>query len=395
MSRITVMIILLWAAGICPAQTIYVDSAGPNDPGTGNYEDPFRKIQDAITAADNNDIIIVSPGIYTPNDVNGFNCEGKNLFIKSTEPNDPETVAQTIIDPDGNGRIFYFNSGEQPNCTIAGFTMTGGYSQGSGGAVYCIDSSPMFRNCVIIDNTSDWGGGAVYCNNSGLALFNCIIAANYAGTTGGAIRCVLSDALVVNCTIVGNSAEYSGGAMYSLGGVPLVANSIIWSNSLEQIHAVDETPVIVYSDIQGGHSGDGNIDADPCFAYFDENTPPDLWDLHLASAYGRWDPNSQSWTTDPNTSLCIDAGDPDSDYIAEPWPNGQRVNMGAYGNTSHASKNGNIADLAIDGKVDFYDFSVFAEKWMTEEKCIQNLDNYGFVDFADMSIFSDHWLWQQ
>ena len=36
-------------------------------------------------------------------------------------------------------------------------------------------------------------------------------------------------------------------------------------------------------------------------------------------------------------SPCVDAGDPDSVWTAEPKPNGGRVNMGAYGNTTDAS----------------------------------------------------------
>ena len=45
------------------------------------------------------------------------------------------------------------------------------------------------------------------------------------------------------------------------------------------------------------------------------------------------------WTyTDTETSPCIDAGDPSSDYTLEPEPNGDRINMGAYGNTPQASK---------------------------------------------------------
>ncbi|MGB7582861.1 MAG: dockerin type I domain-containing protein [Sedimentisphaerales bacterium] len=31
--------------------------------------------------------------------------------------------------------------------------------------------------------------------------------------------------------------------------------------------------------------------------------------------------------------------------------------MGAYGGTSQASKNGNIADLNVDGRVDFLDLA--------------------------------------
>ena len=37
-------------------------------------------------------------------------------------------------------------------------------------------------------------------------------------------------------------------------------------------------------------------------------------------------------------SPCIDAGDPSNDYSHEPAPNGDRLNMGAYGNTPQASK---------------------------------------------------------
>jgi len=45
------------------------------------------------------------------------------------------------------------------------------------------------------------------------------------------------------------------------------------------------------------------------------------------------------WTySDTETSLCIDAGDPAYDYTLEPEPNGERINMGAYGNTEYASK---------------------------------------------------------
>ena len=36
-------------------------------------------------------------------------------------------------------------------------------------------------------------------------------------------------------------------------------------------------------------------------------------------------------------SPCIDAGDPASEYGNEPVPNGGRINLGAYGNTSEAT----------------------------------------------------------
>ena len=61
-------------------------------------------------------------------------------------------------------------------------------------------------------------------------------------------------------------------------------------------------------------------------------------DYHLKSEAGRWDPVSESWVIDNVTSLCIDAGDPNSLVGDEPAPNGDRINMGAYGGTAEASK---------------------------------------------------------
>ena len=53
---------------------------------------------------------------------------------------------------------------------------------------------------------------------------------------------------------------------------------------------------------------------------------------------GRWDPNTESWVQDDVTSVAVDGGDPNSGYSHEPIPNGGRINMGAYGNTSQASR---------------------------------------------------------
>jgi hypothetical protein len=131
-----------------------------------------------------------------------------------------------------------------------------------------------------------------------------------------------------------------------------VTNCILWGNSdnwgtsqTAQIHNSDQYKVtlsVTFSCIQDGQSNDaeiqfggitsGNIDTNPCFAN------PNNDDYHLKSQTGRWDPNSQSWIQDDVTSPCIDAGDPNSPIGDEPFPNGGRINMGAYGGTAEASK---------------------------------------------------------
>ncbi len=58
-------------------------------------------------------------------------------------------------------------------------------------------------------------------------------------------------------------------------------------------------------------------------------------DYHLRSMSGRW--NGKTWVRDIVSSPCIDAGYPDSDYSNEPEDNGNRINIGRYGNTICAS----------------------------------------------------------
>ena len=74
------------------------------------------------------------------------------------------------------------------------------------------------------------------------------------------------------------------------------------------------------------------MDVDPWFADAEND------DYHLMSETGRYDPSTGTWVTDAVSSPCINSGDPSSDWSQEPEPNGQRVNMGAYGGTKQASK---------------------------------------------------------
>ena len=85
-----------------------------------------------------------------------------------------------------------------------------------------------------------------------------------------------------------------------------------------------------YNDVFNAIDHSSDINVDPIFA------DAANYDYHLKSEYGRW--NGTSWVNDDVTSPCIDAGNPSYDYSAEPEENGDRINIGAYGNTAEASK---------------------------------------------------------
>ena len=442
MSKSRILFAVVFAVvcvSLAAADTHYVSVNGPNDPGTGRPEDPFRRIQDAISAAGTHDIVEISPGLYTGAGNYELDLQGKSITIRSTDPENPEVVAATVIDPNGAGRGFLFYSGEDANCMILGLTVRNAHTGGNGAGLLCYNnSSPTIANCVITGNYAGTNGGGLFsqlsnprvvectirgnsasldgggfeCWSGSPQVVNCIIVDNKAlNGHGGGIDCFTGEVTIKNCTIVGNSGVY-GGALYCWSSRVTVSNAVIWANEAQfgsQLGFSADTgslDLIEYSDIQGGEVGvydpagkltwgSGNTDDDPCFAHLDFGIDSSAWDLHLQSADGRWEPDSLAWVSDANTSVCIDAGDPNSDWAGEPWPNGKRINIGAYGGTNQASRHGNPADFDIDGLVGLMDYAEFACKWQAQEHCIQDLTNNGVVDSADLRVFVNNWLWQK
>jgi len=353
--------------------------------------------------------------------------------------------------PGGNGGGIYCALGvaKVKNCEIMGNTTgSGGWSNcfgsngGSGAGIYCTESvSPIIEHCRITGNVTGSGAdaAAIYHDDaggnggSGAGIFcyagairNCSITNNLTGRggdgggygegpssdggNGGSGAGVFGlSAMITNCTVANNITGV-GGIGGSGGGVDgqrgsgagiyannstMVNNAIICGNSPDEVAGHDCNNVS-YCDICDGFckGANANISIDPLFA------DPNNGDYHLKSQAGRWDPNSQSWVTDANTSPCIDAGDPHSDWTAELWPNGKRINMGAYGGTPEASMSlsniGNVADLNHDEKVDFEDFALLAECWAVKHILLaEDLDLDGEVDTNDIYVFAENWLWDK
>ena len=138
----------------------------------------YGNIQSAINEANDGDIVIVSDGNYVEN----INFLGNTITVRSTEPNDANIVAKTIIDGSNPADPNYastvtFNSGEDANSVLSGFTITGGTGSWlpvsweykglrwnrCGGAVLCYNmSAPTISNNIFIGNIAG-EGGAIYC----------------------------------------------------------------------------------------------------------------------------------------------------------------------------------------------------------------------------------------
>jgi len=227
------------------------------------------------------------------------------------------------------------------NCIFIGNTAH------DGGGMYNLTGNIRLSNCELTANTADYGGG-VYSSDCNLTTTNCVIKGNLAGNYGGGIYNHGSITALINCTFaenvagIGSSLACNRYDFWTRGAVD-ITNCILWDDS-QGIWQYDNNASIItisYSNVQGGWTGDGNIEHDPLFVapgFWDPNT---VWidgDYHLKSQSGRWDTNSQTWIQDDVTSPCIDAGDPNFPVAFEPFPNGAIVNMGAYGGTAEASK---------------------------------------------------------
>jgi len=273
----------------------------------------YHSILDAIDDAVNGDEIVVSKGTF----FESIDFKGKNVILRSTDPNDSTVVSETVITADGD--VVTFSGGEDASCVLAGFTI-----RDANNSIFCSAASPTIINCSIVNNVS---AGIKLYMGSNPTISNCLIAGN--GGSGAVMfkfksgrQTLLNSPNFVNCTIVGNS---------DIGiseGMPTVFNSIIYGNGVQ---IAGSSAVVTYSNVQGGFPGEGNIDADPLFADAANG------DYHLKSQAGRWDPASQSWVIDDVTSSCIDAGDPGTPVSVEPMPNGGIINIGAYGGTLQAS----------------------------------------------------------
>jgi hypothetical protein len=187
----------------------------------------------------------------------------------------------------------------------------------------------------------------------------------------------------------------AGGIMYDYCDNISILNTILWNDWPCELLPWESTAAISYNCISGGYEGEGNISTDPLFA--DANNG----DYHIKSQYGRWDAAARRWVYDAVTSSCIDAGDPTSDWTAELWPHGGRINIGAYGGTPEASMSasttGSVADLHVDSVVDLLDYAMMASQWAVDNVGYRypirsDMNRDGVVDMMDVSLLAEHWL---
>ena len=287
------------------------------------------------------------------------------------------------------------------NCLISGH-MEKGIKFTCSEQCYYVSPSVSIHNNVISGN--NWGiafGESTYIGdqspvvwfygNVDASITNNIISGNTDGLHISPYK--PSNAMTYylrNNTIVDNSDGLHLLLRGDLGSPPYpaadIVNCILWDNLQHMINkeANEFAVSVTFSDIPSGYGNSGNIYSDPCFV------PGDFYH-HIG-----------------HNSRCIDAGDgnyPDeTDIDGEPRmldgdANGTViVDMGSdeFSDTYNCGR----ADFNLDRIVNFFDYAVLANAWLTQsggagynEICDLVEDNS--IDNKDLKVFCmDCWLWQ-
>src|ERR1035437_8096198 len=194
---------------------VNVNGAAPAPPYT-NWLTVATNIQVAIDAANANDQILVTNGIYQTGgrvvygSLTNRVAVTKALIVRSV--NGPAvTVIQGYQVPgttngDSAIRCVYLTNG----AALVGFTLTNGATSGNGGGLYCDSTNAFASDCMITVNSASGYGGGTYSGT----LNNCVVSLNTASSSGSDFGSGVSFGIQNNCTIVSNTG-YGAGAYYA------------------------------------------------------------------------------------------------------------------------------------------------------------------------------------
>ena len=196
MKRFLAGVIMAALAAGAAADGYYVNPECGDDAWSGLSPDcvapdgPKATIQAAIDVAVDGDEVILATATYTGDGNRDVDFLGKAITVRSVDPYDPDVVDATVIDCQGSAwdlhRGFTFTSAEGPDSILAGVTIVNGWAPivdlgygaaPHGGAILCVQASPVIHNCVLLANMAT-SGGAIHSTDGSPRIIDCGFVGN-------------------------------------------------------------------------------------------------------------------------------------------------------------------------------------------------------------------------
>ncbi|MHC4664129.1 MAG: DUF2341 domain-containing protein [Planctomycetota bacterium] len=201
------------------------------------------------------------------------------------------------------------------------------------------EATPVIDNAVIVRNNRIYSlpgqsqdyGVFIDNNSDGVWLYNNTL---YNNDCASIYYMDGSDSNYCNNNIIVVRDSATAYGIYAEGGTPFLTsdyNNIYRPGSGYVGYWSGDRSSLGNWQSASGHDAN-SIAADPKFV--DDTSA----EFHLLSTAGHWNSSTLGWTLDAESSPCIDVGNPAADYSSEPFFNGDRINIGAYGGTIYASK---------------------------------------------------------
>ena len=189
----------------------------------------------------------------------------------------------------------------------------------NGGAIYNDNSQVSITSCSFLDNQGGFEGGAIFDSGGTTTMTNCLFVRNGVLNRGGAIlQTSGAHAVIDNCTFRENGINYDGqitdegGAIYERqSSAVVIDNSILWGNRADAHPEVRKTSgstvVVQFTDYQGGHAGQGNINLRPLFIAAPNPGPDGIWGSQ-DDFFGNENLKSNSPCLDAGSNALVPAG---------------------------------------------------------------------------------------
>lgn len=351
-------------------KTLYVDLNAPGANNGSSWANAYTNLQSALAAAKIGVSILMADGTYKPTtDANraisfalryGVPIYGGYAGFGAANPDARDVKAfKTILSGDiglpgvPSDNSYHVVTAMTTAAVMDGLTIANGYANGyddnqkNGGGILALENSDLSLNKCEFENNFAESGAGIYVSNSTFNSIDCGFhagMATYGGgvsfedstasiingvfernsaTRGAAIYSGSTTLSLVNDTIAFNLAATSGGALDGVSSSDCsVSNCTIWFNGANSING---SITAKYSDIEGGYSGTGNINADPLFVKSPCNGPDQIM--------GTPDDDPGDYRLRIG-SLALNAGNNanvavDTDYSGNPRIENVTVDMGA------------------------------------------------------------------